>query len=149
EVLERELPGDGLGEVAFKVDAAAWVVEPAAGHGPRRRPGIEHPVEPRHPGDAEGPLLVRGLQVEAGVIEVVVGVERNLAEVQVAVLLGPADGRRIAAGGLRQAPPPPVETAARSGPPPVVRAGRLRKPSPGPSGSPPMPGGATAWKGDG
>src|SRR6266851_6503013 len=44
KVLERELPGDGLGGVAFKVDAAAGVVEAASGSS-RSRPAVEHPVE--------------------------------------------------------------------------------------------------------
>src|SRR5262249_12714770 len=52
--------------------------------------------------EGEGELLVPGFEVDAAVVEVVEGVEPDLAEVQVADLLGPADGRRVAAaGGLR------------------------------------------------
>src|SRR5260370_12570714 len=83
KVLEGELPGDELGGVAFKVDAATGVVEAAGGGNSRRRPPIDHPSELRHPAYTEGELLVLGVQVEAGVVEVVVNLEWDLAEVQV------------------------------------------------------------------
>jgi len=68
------------------------------------RPATEEdpalPVGDEH----QGTLRVRNV-VETAVIEVVVGVESNLAEVQVADLLGAADGSRVtAAGGLRPTP---------------------------------------------
>jgi hypothetical protein len=99
EVLQRELILDGLGEVAFEVDAGPGVVEAAAGK-PRSRMLIDHPVELGHPADAEGVLVVIGRPNEAAVIEVVAGLERHLAEMGIADLLGRPSGGRVAAGGF-------------------------------------------------
>jgi hypothetical protein len=97
EVLERKLPVDRFGGGAFEVDATAGVVEATAGVDPGRRPGVSHPVELRHAADAERKLPVAGRYEKAAVIEVVVGDDVYLAEVEVADLLGLAEGRRVAA----------------------------------------------------
>src|SRR5207302_726317 len=103
EVLERELVRDGFGELAFEVDAGPWVVE-AAADGVLVRLLVDPGVELTHGAGAERELVVLRRPDEAVVIEVVVGLEVELAAVAIADLLGPAGDGRVAAGDLRPAP---------------------------------------------
>src|SRR5208337_4148582 len=65
---------------------------------------VDPGVELAQGANVERELLVFGRQAEAVVVEVVVGLDRKLAEVRITNLLGAARGRRIAARGLRTAP---------------------------------------------